>query len=476
MIKDPQNNYDGKSPGLILANLRLLQGEGCKAPRPANRYDNETTLNVYCYVYSCVELAPQARFDKVRARIEMSFCDLRPNQDTYDQLQQEKQKKIDENKEAANPGAPADSKDKDKKDDKLKPGDKKTDKKLVHPMIIESQHITKNPIFGDDLKGEVIVAPAKVTGGLDMAPSLILTVYNLEDPELFSKGKYKEIGSCYISPAQCRVVKGHPGELAGVEPQYYTLMGPGGTIQGKILMLIAFSKNLKESLPAEDFKKEFELKTNKYRLDFSCIGLRNLDSKCLTPEVTLRIPSYQLMIRYKHAANEGEIDAQETKIKNKRKEFEKPELKKQKSSSSKTPVKEEPPLMDRGKEVKLGEELLYWNPEPDTGSYISTLIEYNPNICTTNKIRSFDMPENPLYWPRLEIQVFQKSQLLLHSEYFTTVDLVECSDKLPKHNVTVLKEKLGMIKKSTDGGGEDNEPGNEDKAVQGMQETVYELF
>ena len=118
MIKDPQNNYDGKSPGLILANLRLLQGEGCKAPRPANRYDNETTLNVYCYVYSCVELAPQARFDKVRARIEMSFCDLRPNQDTYDQLQQEKQKKIDENKEAANPGVPADSKDKDKKDDK----------------------------------------------------------------------------------------------------------------------------------------------------------------------------------------------------------------------------------------------------------------------------------------------------------------------------------------------------------------------
>ena len=41
MIKDPQNNVDGRSPGMLLANLRMLQGDATKAPRSLNRYDNE---------------------------------------------------------------------------------------------------------------------------------------------------------------------------------------------------------------------------------------------------------------------------------------------------------------------------------------------------------------------------------------------------------------------------------------------------
>ena len=40
------------------------------------------------------------------------------------------------------------------------------------------------------------------------------------------------------------------------------------------------------------------------------------------------------------------------------------------------------------------------------------------------------------------------------------------------HKASVLKEKLGMARKSNDGGGEDNEPGNDDKAKQGMQEVI----
>ena len=115
-------------------------------------------------------------------------------------------------------------------------------------MIIESSHITRNPIFGKDLKGETIVAQAKVTGSIDLAPSLILNVTNLMEPVMFSDNKFKEIGSCYISPSQCRIVKGVPGELNGAEPQYYTIMGPSGTIEGKILMMVAFSKNLKEAI------------------------------------------------------------------------------------------------------------------------------------------------------------------------------------------------------------------------------------
>ena len=181
----------------------------------------------------------------------------------------------------------------DKEREKLNKAQKEKDKKkVVHPMIIESSHITRNPIFGKDLKGETIVAQAKVTGSIDMAPSLILNVTNLMEPVMFSDNKFKEIGSCYISPSQCRIVKGIPGELNGAEPQYYTIMGPSGTIEGKILMMVAFSKNLKEAIQPDDFKKEFDLKFEKYKLDFSCIGLRNLDSKCPSPTVTVRIPSY----------------------------------------------------------------------------------------------------------------------------------------------------------------------------------------
>lgn len=205
-----------------------------------------------------------------------------------------------------------------------------------------------------------------------MAPSLILNVTNLMEPVMFSENKFKEIGSCYISPSQCRIVKGIPGELSGAEPQYYTIIGPSGSIQGKILMMVAFSKNLKESIQPDDFKREFDLKFEKYKLDFSCIGLRNLDTKCPSPTITVRIPSYQLLLSFKPTIKISEFEEQELKLKIRRQNL--PDQKKKIETSQKLFQTEVVVSQDRGKPIRYGEELLYLYVEPNTESYISSLI------------------------------------------------------------------------------------------------------
>ena len=483
-VKNPQNNFDGKNPGLLLANLRILKGDaGIKAPRSNNRYDQEEFLNMYAFVYSCAELAPSLKSEKVRARVELSFCDLQPNYKVFEEqsaanpIQNSDPQPPVESRfgwlanlglgfggggektppagavPPANPtnptGAPSSSRGGPQPGDK----DKLLKKKTAHPMIIESRHLTKNPIFGSQPvpKGEIIIGPAKVRGGIGMAPNLTVKVYNLEAPVMFSSGKYEEIGTCYISPRQCRTVKGAPGELHGVEPTYYNIIGPSGSIQGKILMLIAFSKNLKESINPEDFHREMDIKLTRYRLDFSCIGLRNLDSKCPDPEVTLSIPSYQLMIKFKPAnmkKNPSVIEDQNAAL-TLRKKQKLMALAGIPDPKKKTDKKDASPSFNRKAYVKLGEELWY-APAADQDAYVSSLKDYNPNVCMTNKVAEFLMPENPLFYPRAEIEVIQKNMITLNTEYFTTVDLVECNEHLPKNNINVLKGRLGMIRRVVD--------------------------
>lgn len=463
-IKDPTNNFDGKSPGILLANLRLLQGEATKTPRSMNRYDNEAQLNVYCYIYSCVELSPESPSDRVRARIELSFCDLNPNGQAFEDQRKEIERAREEAQEAQEEGQEGEEAEQDDEEKSAlstgkksrkgrdeKKEEKKDKRKSAHPMIIESDHLTKNPIFGKNRKGEVIIASAKVPGGIDMAPNMIVSIYNAEEKNILGGGGYKPIGNCYISPKQCRVVKGLVGELAGAEPQYHTIMGPGGTIEGKILMLVAFSKNMKESIAPGEFVNQFDLKTNKYKLDFSCIGIRNLDSSCPNPQVTLRIPSYRLMLRFKQGT----------------------------ASSDEPPKKgkeaEKPVYHDRGFEVEYGGEVMYEYEKPDENQYVSSLIDYNPNICSCASIAELDLPENPLFWPRVEIEVLQINTVMMNSQYFTTLDLIECADHLPKYNSDVLKEKLGIIRRSGDGGGEEG-AGGDDKALAGMNNMVEGLY
>lgn len=482
-IQNPQNNFDGKNPGLLLANLRTLKGEATKAPRSNNRYDQEEFLNMYAFVYSCAELAPSLKSEKVRARVEFSFCDLQPNYKIFDE--QNAANPV----QSSEPTPPVESRfgwltslglgfggGQDKAPAGGTPPtqipagqtgpapisrtgtatnekDKLTKKKTVHPMIIESKHHTKNPIFGHQPvpKGEIIIGPAKVRGGIGMAPNLTVKVYNLEAPVMFSSGKYQEIGTCYISPRQCKTVRGIPGELHGVEPTYYTIVGPNGQIQGKILMLLAFSKNLKESMTIEDFHKEMDIKLTRYRLDFSCIGLRNLDSKCPDPEVTLSIPSYQLMIKFKPVnlkKNPSAIDEQNEKM-TLRKKQKLMALANIPDTKKKGDKKDESPVFNRKAFVRLGEELVY-APITDNDSYVSNLKDYNPNVCMTNKVAEFLMPENPLFYPRAEIEVVQKNTITMNTEYFTTVDLVECNEHLPKNNINVLKGRLGMIRRVVD--------------------------
>lgn len=452
-IKDATNNYEGRSPGLLLANIRLLQGEATKMPRPANRYDTEAELYLYAFVYSCVELAPETANHQVKARLEFSFCDLRPNQDNFLEEQ-----KLKENK-GANPTADLKSPDdKDKTFEKNSgqketKGKEKEKKKKKHSMIIESKHITKNPIFGEDRKGEFIVSSAKVTGGIDMAPSLLLNVYNTEKKSLvsniasmFNMGKDSNefIGSCYISPSKCKIIKGTFGELKDAEPSFYTILGADGKIQGKVLMFIGFSKNMKESMNEADFRKAFDLKMKKFKLDFSCIGLRNLDSKCPTPEVTLRIPSYQLMIKFQY-----EDPQQEQKKKG----------------------KDDKAVIDRGNAVELGATLGYQNDEIKNSSYMSNLKEYNPNVCRTSTVPELLLPEQPLLWPRAEVEAKYTNILRMESLYFATIDLVDCCPHYPKSNAAVLKEKLGAEKRATDTAGEKAEA-DEDKGMAAMAAEV----
>lgn len=401
-IKDPTNNYDGPSPGLLLANLRLMTGPQANAPRGTIRYDNETLLNIYAFVYSCVELSPETPSQKIRARIEFNFCDLRPNETA-------------------------------------KPEEKRKDNKLVHKMYFESTHKTRNPIFGGkECKGEFLAATAKVTGGLEMAPNVIVTASNLEDKIMFTE-KYREIGSCYVSPNQCKIVKGQPGELKDMEPAVYTLMGTDGRIQGKILMFLAFSKNLKDSITLNDFKAYFDVKFQKFKLNVACVGVRNLDSNCPNPEVIYRIPSYELEIKYVPTGQQEDIDRRKSE-KNKAKKKALEEEAQREQNKDMSPIPEPLP--------ELVQEELYLFASYES-SYLSTLKERNPNICLTSKIKNLQLPKNQIYWPRMEIHVIQKG-LLMTSEYFTTVNLIECTDG-PQFKVDIFNEKLGITKQGSSG-------------------------
>lgn len=401
-IKDPTNNFDGPSPGLLLANLRLMTGPQANAPRGTIRYDNETLLNIYAFVYSCVELSPETHSQKIRARVEINFCDLRPNETA-------------------------------------KPEEKRKDNKLVHKMYFESTHKTRNPIFGGkECKGEFLAATAKVTGGIEMAPNVNVTVSNLEDKIMFTEN-YREIGSCYISPNQCKIVKGQQGELKDMEPTVYTLIGGDGRIQGKILMFLAFSKNLKDSITLNDFKAYFDVKFQKFKLNVACIGARNLDANCPNPEVIYRIPSYELEIKYVPTSQQQEIDDRKSEKNNAKKKALQEQAQKELNKDM-APAVEPPP------ELTQKELYLFASYE---SSYLSTLKERNPNICLTSKIKNLLLPKNHIYWPRMEIQIIQKG-LLMTSEYFTTVNLIECTDG-PQFRVDLFNEKLGITKLGSSG-------------------------
>lgn len=443
-IKDPSNNFDGRSPGILLANIRLLQGESTKMARPAIRYDNEAVINFYAFVYSAVELSPESSNDSVRARLEFSFCDLRPDRSKFE-VEKSQRKNNEPSSQTKNIEDQGQDKKASKLDEQRKAG--VSDRKpKTHSMIIESDHLTKNPIFGSSQKGEFIMASAKVTGGIEMAPSIMVTVFNANKASIFDKNDFKVIGTCYISPSQCKLVKANSKDLEKIKPQYYNVLGADGSIQGKIMMLIGLSKNLKDSISEEEFRRVFDIGTRNYKLDFSCIGIRNLNYDCPCPVVTLRIPSYQLMIQFKPAKDQGEYLAQEEEKERIRKNRFKPE-KKRKGEQE----KKKDSVKDREREVVLGDSQLYMLDAGHEANYISSLKQRNPNICATSCIECLALPKDCWFWPRAEIEVSTRDRFVLTSEYFTTVNLVDCIEGYHKYS-DLISEKLG-IKKTALGNG-----------------------
>lgn len=79
-LKDPMDHNEGNSPGMILADVRLLFGEKGRVPRPNLKIYDVAKINIYCYIYACYELEPELESEEVQARIEINFGKLHSSQ------------------------------------------------------------------------------------------------------------------------------------------------------------------------------------------------------------------------------------------------------------------------------------------------------------------------------------------------------------------------------------------------------------
>lgn len=82
-----------------------------------------------------------------------------------------------------------------------------------------------------------------------------------------------------------------------MEPKFYTLVHEG-KITGKILGYFGYCINSKSDISDSKFKKCFSITQETYNVDFSVIGLRNLDDKLQKPRVEFNIKPYGARIIY----------------------------------------------------------------------------------------------------------------------------------------------------------------------------------
>jgi hypothetical protein len=83
-----------------------------------------------------------------------------------------------------------------------------------------------------------------------------------------------------------------------LEPKFYTLMR-NGAIKGKLLAFFSYCVCSKHEISSEKFRKCFSITQESQDLDFSVIGLRNLDEKLPNPRVCLSLKPYGAKIEFK---------------------------------------------------------------------------------------------------------------------------------------------------------------------------------
>ena len=263
-MKSPEDNSSPISNSNFLANVRLIRGGDKNIPRSAYTIEHNTHVNLYIYLYSCIELEPERYSEDIQAKVEFQFGQILPNHKN---------------------------------------------------MTVETEHKTKNPIFGARnqvgiFEGHFIHAHTKISGDLDLAPSLFVTVKNKLNQGFMSLGD-DMIGRVTIHPKNAMKLKSK-GTQEQHEPKFFTLKR-NGKITGKILLFFGLTKGKQETINMDKFKKKFECSWKKYDLRMSCLGIRNLDVDMINPSIQFAIPSYEICHQYVPETNE-ETDKKTKKI------------------------------------------------------------------------------------------------------------------------------------------------------------------
>lgn len=370
---------------MILADVRLLSGQRSKIPRANIKIYDLVKVNIYCFIYACYELEPEFESEEIMPRVEINFAKLRSSMKV-----------------------------------RIRVNNCKTDANGVlkeDEMSVNSDVCTKNPIFGKRNQGVFKYATTEVMGSIDLAPNFILHVKNIHQSGFSILGKKsKLIGTISMHPTdQTKFVRlRDDNDLTDkLKPKFYTIKN-NGEIKGKLLGFFAYSSSAKNEISLDKFRNTFKLSMKNFKLDFSVVGLRNLDSRNSKPEIHLAIPSYRFL--------------------------------------AKIVPKKIGQRLDMSKEEKEGDaiaQISVYDPTEYKKSVSSNLLDYNPNICKCVKIDDLLLPSDPLYWPRAEITIINTESS--GEKLFHTINLIECCEEL----VSALKLKKYLeaigIKKKTEG-------------------------
>ena len=215
---------------------------------------------------------------------------------------------------------------------------------------------TRNPIFGETKGGFVAFQACKLAENVEFAPNIDLIVKN-DYSDSLSLFKTDIVGSTLISPRETDRWKSI--EEFHLNPKFYPVYY-NGMCTGNILMQLAFVRKPKKGVFNQELvRKHCELIKYQYTLKFSCIGLRSLDSDFKQPLVRISIPALE---------KEAVYDCTNRSTKNK---------------------------------VQAQQNI----------DIQSKLVHKNPNICQILTIEELELPEDMIYWPRVELEFIDQSFL-----------------------------------------------------------------
>jgi hypothetical protein len=169
-------------------------------------------------------------------------------------------------------------------------------------LFLKSDLKTKNPIFGPKQQGDFIIKSTNIMGSVDLAPSFRIEVKNIASSTgFFGNKKNDMIGIVNLdltNPDHFTRLRDDSDLHGNIEAKFYTLVHEG-QIKGKILGFFGYCINSKADISESKFRKCFTITQESYNVDFSVIGLRNLDDKLQNPRVEFNIKPYGAKIVYK---------------------------------------------------------------------------------------------------------------------------------------------------------------------------------